>query len=140
MENLVFNVKAFEKYTSQFWLLKDSNCSKNIRYYISTTNVNFPRVFHGPHSHAASFSRNRCPLTGFFAKKRFKTKKVNIFWNFIINKVKVMLDTFLNFVYGSFYLGTKRNISFEPQMVRSSYKDHLSKLFLRSTKLKYWLS
>ena len=37
-------------------------------------------------------------------------------------------------------MGTKKVldylISFEPQMVRS-YKDHLSKLFSRSTKLKY---
>ena len=77
-------------------------------------------------------------------RKRFKIKKVNIFWNFIKDKVKVTLITFLNFVNGSCYLGTKKVdcylISFEPQTVQSSYKDYLSKLFLRSTKLKYWLS
>ena len=51
------------------------------------------------------------------------------------NKVKVTLGTFLNFVYGSSYLGTKKVhgylISFEPQVVRSSYKDHLNKLKYR---------
>ena len=39
---------------------------------------------------------------------------------------------FLDFVYDSSYLGTKKVhgylISFEPQMVRSSFKDHLGKL------------
>ena len=54
-----------------------------------------------------------------------------------------MLGTFLNFVYGSSYKGTKivhgYLISFVPQMVQSSYKDHLIRLFLRSTKLKYRL-
>ena len=51
------------------------------------------------------------------------------------NKVKVTLGVFLNFVYDSSYLETKKVhgylISFEPQMVRSSYKDHLSKLKYR---------
>ena len=43
-----------------------------------------------------------------------------------------MLGVYLNFVYDSSYLETKRVhgyvISFELQMVQSSYKDHLSKL------------
>ena len=30
VETLVSNVKVFEKYTSQFWLLHDSDCSKNM--------------------------------------------------------------------------------------------------------------
>ena len=68
--------------------------------------------------------------------KHFKTKKVGITWNFIKNKIKVILGTFLNFIYDSSYLGTKKVygyfISFEPQMIRnSSYKDHLSKLKYR---------
>ena len=41
-------------------------------------------------------------------RKRFNTKKVNVFWNFIENKVKVTLGTFLNLVYGSSYLGPKK--------------------------------
>ena len=54
------------------------------------------------------------------------------------------MGTFLNFVYGSSYLETKKVrgyiISFESQMVQSSYKVHLRKFFLRrSTKLKYRL-
>ena len=54
------------------------------------------------------------------------------------------MGTFLNFVYGSSYLEIKKVhgyiISFEPQMVQSSYKVHLSKFFLRrSMKLKYRL-
>ena len=62
----------------------------------------------------------------------FRQKKLNIFWNFIKNKVKVTLGVFLSFVYDSSYLETKKVpgyfISFEPQMVRSSNKDQLSKL------------
>ena len=80
----------------------------------------------------------------FLGKKHFKTKKVNIFWIFIKNKV-VTLGTFLNFVYDSSYLGTKKVhgylISFEPQMIRSSYKDHLSKvsrLFKSYMSLSFW--
>ena len=46
-----------------------------------------------------------------------------------------MLSVFLNFVYDSNYLETKKVhgylILFEPQMVRSSYKDHPSKLKYR---------
>ena len=53
----------------------------------------------------------------------------------------VMLSTFLSVVYGSSYLETKKLqgslISFEPQMVQSSHKDHLIRLFLRYAKLKY---
>ena len=71
----------------------------------------------------------------FLRKKRFKTKKVNVFCNFIKNKIKVTVGVFLNFIYGSNYLETKKVhgylISFEPQMVRSSYKDHPSKLKYR---------
>ena len=39
---------------------------------------------------------------------RFKTKNVNVFSNFIKNKVNVMLGTFLNFVYDTSYLGAKK--------------------------------
>ena len=68
-------------------------------------------------------------------RKHFRTKKVNLFWNFIKNKFKVTLGIFLNFLYDSSYLWTKKVhgylISFEPQMVRSSYNDHLCKLKYR---------
>ena len=37
-----------------------------------------------------------------------RRKKVNIFWNFIKNKVEVTLGVFLNFVYDSSYLETKK--------------------------------
>ena len=72
----------------------------------------------------------------FFCKGNIlRQKKVNIFWNFIKNKVKVKLGVFLNFVYDSSYLETKKVhdylIYFEQQMVQSSYKDHLSKLKYR---------
>ena len=46
-----------------------------------------------------------------------------------------MVGVFLNFIYDSNYLETKKVddylISFEPQMVRGSYKDHPSKLKYR---------
>ena len=132
MESLVSNAKTFEKYTSQFWLSNGRSCSKNIMYWIIATNVSFPIVFHGLHSNATSFLRNWCSLTASFAKETFYDKKVNIFWNFIKSKVKVTLGVFLNFVYDNSFLWTKKVhgylISFEPQMVRSSYKDHVSNL------------
>ena len=71
-------------------------------------------------------------------RKGFKTKKVNISLNFIKNKIKVTVGVFLNFIYDSNYLETKKVddylISFEPQMVRGSYKDHPSKLKYRLSK------
>ena len=75
------------------------------------------------------------------AAKKLGTKLLLLAWIPPKNKVKVRLGTFLNFVYGSSYLGAKKVhgylISFEPRMVQSSYKDDLVRLFLRSMKLKY---
>ena len=66
-------------------------------------------------------------------RKRFKTKKLTY------SEVKITLGTFLNFVYGSSYLGTKKS-TWLLNIFWTTDGAKFLKLFLRSAKLKYRLS